>query len=104
MVKIIRGTTPTIEYKFRVVNVSDISVAVLTFKQGGNVVIEKDLETATIGENSLSWRISQEESLLLEPGAKKITIMLNWKLQDGTRGASNEEEALAADNHKNEVI
>lgn len=102
MVKIIKGTTPTIEYAFHIVAVNQISVAVLTVKQGGTIVIEKDKESATVGAETLSWKITQAESLALAVG--KGTIMCNWKLLDGTRGASDEDQVLIVDNHKNEVI
>ena len=35
MTKIIIGTTPTITYKFKVVDVADITVAILTIKERG---------------------------------------------------------------------
>ena len=102
MVKIIQGTTPTIQYDFHVVSVSDISVAVLTFKQGGNIVIEKSLQDAIVGADSLSWKLTQEESLGLAVG--KGNVMCNWLLLDGTRGASEDETLLVLSNHKREVI
>lgn len=102
MVKIIKGTTPTIEFVFHIVAVNQISVAVLTIKQGGNIVIEKDKTQAIIGAESLSWKLTQAESLLLGKG--EGTLMCNWKLLDGTRGASDEDKVLIVDNHKNEVI
>lgn len=102
MASIIRGTTPTIEYKFDCVSVNDIVTAYLTIKQRGEVVIQKDLSQAIIGENSLSYRLSQEETLSLALG--KIDMMHNFVLNDGTRGASEEIEVAIIRNHKNEVI
>jgi len=102
MTKIIIGTTPTIKYKFKVVNVSEITVAILTVKERGVNIIEKDLSDATIGEDSLSWTLTQEDTLQL--GAKTATMMLNWKTEDGTRGASEEVFIQGAPNHVREVI
>ena len=102
MTKIIIGTTPTIKYKFKVVNVSEISVAILTIKERGVNIIEKDLSDATVGEDSLSWTLTQEETLQL--GSKTATMMLNWKTEDGTRGASEEVFIQGAPNHVREVI
>lgn len=39
MTKIIIGTTPTITYKFKVVDVSEITVAILTIRERGMVQI-----------------------------------------------------------------
>ena len=100
--QIIRATTPTIEFAFKTVSVSNISAAILTIKQGGVVLIEKALSEATIGEKSLSWTLTQEECLTLNNG--KATIMLNWLTADGTRGASRENSAEVIPNHITEVI
>lgn len=102
MTKIIIGTTPTITYKFKVVDVSEITVAILTIKERGTTLIEKDLSDATVEEDSLSWTLSQEETLSI--GAKSASMMLNWKLADGTRGASDAVLVTGGDNHIREVI
>ena len=102
MTKIIIGTTPTITYKFKVVDVSEITVAILTIKERGVNVIELNLSDATVGEDSLSWTLTQEETLQI--GVKTCTMMLNWKTQDGTRGASEEVFIQGSPNHIREVI
>ena len=102
MTKIIIGTTPTITYKFKVVDVADITVAILTIKERGVNIIELNLSDATIGEDSLSWTLTQEETLLI--GARTATMMLNWKTEDGTRGASEQVFVTGGDNHIREVI
>ena len=102
MTKIIIGTTPTITYKFKVVDVSEITVAILTIKERGVNIIELGLSDATVGEDSLSWTLTQEETLQL--AGKTATMMLNWKTQDGTRGASEEVFITGAPNHIREVI
>lgn len=102
MQKIIIGTTPTITYKFKIVDVSDIAVAILTIKERGTTVIEKTLADATVGPDSLSWTLTQEETLSL--GVKTGSMMLNWKTNDGTRGASEEVLIAGSPNHIREVI
>ncbi len=102
MTKITIGTTPTITYKFKIVDVSEITVAILTIKERGVIIIQLDLSDATVGEDSLSWTLTQEETLLL--GAKTATMMLNWKTEDGTRGASEEVFVQGVSNHIREVI
>ena len=102
MTKIIIGTTPTITYKFKVVDVSEITKAILTIKERGVIIIELNLSDATIGEDSLSWTLTQEETLLI--GTRTATMMLNWKTEDGTRGASEQVFVTGGDNHIREVI
>lgn len=102
MTKIIIGTTPTITYKFKVVPVDSITSAILTIKERGVNIIEKDLTDATVGEDTLSWTLTQEETLLI--GTRTATMMLNWKTEDGTRGASEQVFVTGGDNHIREVI
>ena len=102
MTKIIIGTTPTITYKFKIVDVSEITVAILTIKERGVNIIELNLSDATVGEDSLSWTLTQEETLLI--GTRTATMMLNWKTEDGTRGASEQVFVTGGDNHIREVI
>lgn len=100
---IIRGTTPTIKFTYEDITVSDITKAILTLKQRNTVVIEKDLTQATIGEDDLAWRLSQEESLSLASKVD-VTILCDWLLLDGTRGRSKSLTTAVGDPGKNEVI
>ncbi len=102
MTTIVIGTTPTITYTFKVVPVSSIVTAILTIKQRTGIVIEKTLADATVGENSLSWDLSQEETLLL--GVRKGTVMLNWVTADGMRGIGEKQSIVCEDNDIREVI
>ena len=63
MIQIIIGTTPTITYTFHVVSPADLTKAILTIKNAGNVILEKTLADAVVGENSLSWTLTQQEQL-----------------------------------------
>lgn len=100
--EIIIGTTPTITYKFKLVPPSDINTAILTIVCGGSILIEKTLEEASVGEDTLSWTLSQEETLSL--GTRSAKMMLNWKTESGLRGASRETSIKGVTNHKKEVI
>lgn len=62
---IVRGTTPTIRYKFKVIDPSRIVVAYFTMTQNKTLILEKDLSDAVIGEDYVSWQLSQEETLSL---------------------------------------
>ena len=103
MIKIIRGTTPTITYTFKTITTSEITAAYLTVKQRDAVVIEKDIDTAVIGQKDISWTLTQAETLQFA-SYTDAGIMINWKLVDGTRGASKEKRITPADNHLTEVI
>lgn len=102
MAKVILGTTPTFKFRFSIVDVSNITTAIMTVKQDGVVVIEKTLSDATADTKALYWTLSQAETLSLKTGL--ASVMLNWKTNDGTRGASLEEQLNLMPNHKKEVI
>ena len=102
MAQIIRGTTPTIEFTFSQIDVSNLMAAIMTIKQSGEIVIEKDLSDAEVGEASVAWELTQAECLELVAG--NCRIMLNWLLNDETRGASNEYSVDIVPNHIAEVI
>lgn len=102
MANIIRATTPTIKYTFKRVDVSDITKAYMTIMMGSEVVLEKDLTQATVDEDSLAWTLTQQETLSMS--GCKVSVMLNWKLEDGTRGASARTTLFMERNDKEEVI
>lgn len=102
MANVIRGTTPTIIYTFETVDVAHIAKAFLTVKANGSIIIEKDINDAVAGEKTLSFELSQADTLkMLFPECK---VMLNWVLDDGTRGAGEEITLHVYDNHINDVI
>lgn len=100
---IIAGTTPTIEYTFSTVPVADITAAVFTIKQNGLAVLEKTLAEATIGDDKISWTLTQEESLSLSI-TKTTKAYLDYVLTDGTRGAGITQNVNIGEAGKNEVI
>lgn len=102
MASIIIGTTPTIKYGFNEIDVADIVSAYLTIKRDCAVIIKYGLADAVADEESLSWTLTQADTLAIGSGTAKV--MLNWKLADGTRGASYETEIKLRGNHITEVI
>lgn len=78
-----RGTTPTIQYNFKVIDPARIVSAYLTLKQDGVLMIEKDLTEATIGENCIFWVLSQEETLSLTEHMQ-VEYECRYKLNDGS--------------------
>ena len=104
MVSIVIGTTPTIRYKFSIVDPADLSEAILTIKDSRKTEkLRKTLDTATVGTDSIEWTLTQEETLSLGTGSA-LSMMLNWLTADGTRGASAEESVTMANNHIREVM
>ena len=106
MEKIIIGTTPTIYFTFRTVEPADITKAVLTIAHKGEILIERDLSTAEVGENTISWTLTQAETLKLplpRGTGKPATVMCNW-LAGSVRGSSDRTAVWGAENDKAEVI
>lgn len=102
MTQIIIGTTPTITYKFKIVSPAELEKAILTIKIAGQVIIEKTLADAVAEEDSLSWTLTQEETLSI--GTRSGKMMLNWLTHRGKRGASKETTIAGIQNHVKEVI
>ena len=102
MFNIIIGTTPTITYKFKIVSPSDFRDCILTIKSEGQIILEKFLTDAVIDEDSVSWTLTQEETLSLN--TKPAKMMINWITFSGKRGASEETVIQGVTNHKREVI
>lgn len=102
---IVRGTTPTIIFTFQTIDVSDIDTAYLVLKQWDTAKITKDITSATVDSEAgtLSWTLTQTESLTLEV-SKKCSIMCDWLTSDGTRGRSVEKTESVENPGKNEVI
>lgn len=102
MINITIGTTPTITYKFKIVSPADLTKAILTIRCDGQIILEKTLADAVVGENSLSWTLTQQETLNI--GTRSGKMMLNWLTNSGTRGASAKTVIVGVTNHKREVI
>lgn len=102
MLNFIIGTTPTITYKFKIVSPSDFRDCILTIKYNGQLILEKNLADASVGEGTLSWTLTQEETLAL--GTRTAKMMINWITYTGKRGASEETVIQGVSNHVREVI
>lgn len=98
---IVRGTTPTILFTFQKIDGRNLTTAFLTMVANGRTVIEKDINSAIVAEKSISWKLTQNESLSLP---NTVTVQLNWKLPDGTRGASLKNQLRVEANNKEGVI
>lgn len=100
---IIKGTTPTITFTFSEVLTEDIAKAILTITQYGRTAIRRDLSTAVVDVNTLSWKLQQDETLKLTTGTES-EIICDWLLNDGTRGRSIIRKESVEHTGVNEVI
>lgn len=102
---LVRGTTPTILFKFKTVEVGNIAEAYLSIKQSYVPKIESNISNAEIdpNENSMSWILTQEQTLSLTTGRDAV-IFCDWLLEDGTRGATIPKTLRVVPPGKEEVI
>lgn len=103
MIEITRGTTPTVIFSFDDVRTSDITAAYMTIRQESNqaVVVKREIEDAVIDEGTVSFKLTQSDTLAVEG---KAEILLNWKTADSTRGVSKKIRAEFKKNHIDKVI
>lgn len=80
-----RGTTPTLTFNLPI-EVPQIAAALLTIKEG-NVEIRKELTAMEKGENNLSVKLTQEETLKLM-AYDSVQIQLRIRTLDGTAMAT----------------
>lgn len=101
---IIRGTTPTIRYTFRVVDPSNIVAAYLTMKQCGSNVVERDISTMTTGEAYVEWQLTQTETLALLAIDAPVDIQMRYRTTDGKAYATiHEKEKIVEINKGGEI-
>lgn len=81
-----RGTTPQFVFKFPF-NVSELSVLYVTFWQGSGRKFDKTLSDSTTQGDTLTVKLTQEETLSLSPGV--VNVQIRAKKPDGTALASN---------------
>lgn len=86
--EIIRGTTPTLIFKFSEIAPSDISACYLLIKQCGHTVVQKELTDSEITSRGLEFTLTQADTLALS-GREKAQVVLDWKTTGGVRGRSN---------------
>lgn len=100
---IVRGTTPTIRYTFKTIDPSTIVTAYLTMTQGTEVVLEKDIEDATVGDAYIQWSLTQEETLALSP-KMDAEYECRYKLNDGSAFVTKRSHESVQDVKKDGVI
>lgn len=103
MSALISGTTPSVQFIFKNVDPADIAVAYLTVRVGDSVVIEKDITEASVQNNTLTWVLTQEETLRLNVG-DTCRICCDWKTSSGVRGRSKMATMTVEESGKSCVI
>lgn len=98
----IRGTTPQQIIRFPM-DVSNFQEIYITYKQRARVVFEKTLQDCTVDEKQISFNLTQEETLSLDP-ALKVYIQVRAKTNAGEAMASKIFERCVADILKEGVI
>lgn len=82
----IRGTTPIQEFCFAF-DTNTIDKLSIVYVQSGRTIISKSENDVTIGDDRISFRLSQEETLLFKEGL--VNIQLKIKTLSGQVIASN---------------
>ena len=101
--ELIRGTTPTLQFTFETIQATDITVAFLVVSQMGQTKIQKGIETATVDDSTMSFKLTQAETLSLVENRPAL-VTLDWLTGDGTRGRSVETVFSVDNSGVNEVI
>lgn len=83
-----RGTTPTLKFNLKF-DVSKIDVLWITFKQGKNIIFEKQLPDCQLSyeKNQIIVTLSQSETLMLTAD-KDLLIQLRVGFTNSKRGVS----------------
>lgn len=82
-----RGTTPT--HVFNVdIDLTDAVEMYITYKQGTEIKIERELEDIEVTENTLTVKLTQEETLSFNDD-NNVLIQIRAKYEDETAVASN---------------
>lgn len=77
-----RGTTPTLNFIFEYnLENFDITAFYLTFMQGNEIVLEKELSELEITENTVTVKLTQQETLSMESN-EPIYIQARIKIKD----------------------
>lgn len=81
-----RGTTPTHTFTTDI-DLTDAEVIFITYEQAGEVVMEKTADDLAITADSLTVKLTQEETLAFELG-KPVEMQIRARFADGTAVAS----------------
>lgn len=97
-----RGETITTTITGFPIPVSEIQNLYIVFKNGFRTLLEKTLADCTISEDSVQFRLTQEESLLLSKGTVTRSVIVITK--DGCRFESCSSPFVCRETAKDEVL
>lgn len=81
-----RGTTPTHIFTTDV-DLTDAAVIYITYKQGGQTVLEKTGDALTVTEAQITTKLTQEETLAFSINGQ-VEIQIRARFEDGSAIAS----------------
>lgn len=81
-----RGTTPTHIFTTDV-DLTDAVVIYITYKQGGQTVLEKTVDALTVTETQITTKLTQEETLAFSINGQ-VEIQIRARFEDGSAIAS----------------
>lgn len=82
-----KGTTPTLTFTFTDCDPTLAESIIVTIAKQGVTVLEKATSALTITETSVSFKLSQEETLAFPTG--EVQCQINLLYSDGSRVATN---------------
>ena len=82
-----RGTTPNQIFNVDA-DITQAEVVYLTYKQGNQTVLEKEKDDLDITKDTVSFKMTQEESLIFERNGS-ISIQIRARFADGIAIKSN---------------
>lgn len=86
---VMRGTTPDWTFYVNGIDTADIQAAYVTCKQGGTVVLEKDINDLTITESTIEVTLTQADTLAFSSDLD-LDIHIRVRLSDGSAWGSDE--------------
>ena len=97
-----RGTTPTHTFTLPF-DTGLIKSVKVVYSQGGSIVLEKKTADCTLNGNTITYRLTQEESLSFND-KKKVDIQVRVLLQDDTAMASDIKSVYVSECLDDEVL
>lgn len=82
-----KGTTPTHIFNTNV-DLTEAVALYVTYKQGGRVVIEKDISECEVTSTNVTTKLTQADSLKLNE-TQTVEMQIRARFSDGTAIASN---------------
>lgn len=80
------ATTPTLKFELPI-EANTVAAGYITIAQKGKSIIDKPLSEWTCSEKTVSVRLTQKETMQLQPNAN-VEIQMRIRLADGTALAS----------------